>query len=272
MKCAICPHGCDLKDGQTGFCRARANRGGKVVSLTYGKVSALALDPIEKKPLKRFHPGSMILSVGATGCNLRCQFCQNHEIAQECGNVETREMSPEKLVHMALSLTQRGNIGLAFTYNEPLVGYEFVRDCAELAHRNELKTVLVTNGMINEEPLMAFLPVIDAMNIDLKGFTAEFYDALQGDLETVKNTIVKAQSCCHVEITTLVIPGENDNPEDMERQAAWIASLHPDIPLHLSRFFPRYHYTDRAPTPPETLQALADIARKHLRYVYFGNV
>lgn len=272
VACGLCPHRCELTEGQSGFCRARAVSGGKVVSLTYGRVSALALDPIEKKPLLHYYPGSMILSVGATGCNLRCQFCQNHKIAQDCGNAECEEISPDELVKTALMLRDRGNIGLAFTYNEPLVGYEYVRDCAKICHQNGLKTVLVTNGMICEEPLVELLPDIDAMNIDLKGFTAKFYNGLCGNLENVKNTIAKAQACCHVEVTTLIIPNDNDCPNDMERQAAWLASLRPDIPLHLSRFFPRYAYAGRTPTPLYTLQALADNARKYLRYVHLGNV
>lgn len=267
--CGICPHCCALAEGQIGFCRARSNRGGEVVSLTYGKVSALALDPIEKKPLRHFHPGSMILSVGATGCNMRCPFCQNHGIAQDCENAECEEVTPDALVRTAIKLRERGNIGLAFTYNEPLVGYEYVRDCAKLARQNGLKTVLVTNGMINDEPFAELLPQIDALNIDLKGFTARFYDGLRGDFETVKNTIEKAQKNCHVEVTTLVIPEENDSVDDMERQAAWLASLRPDIPLHLTRFYPRYHYSERASTPPETIRVLVNVARKHLRYVEF---
>lgn len=173
--CNLCPHQCKLSEGQNGFCRARANNGGKVVSLTYGRVSALALDPIEKKPLLHYYPGSMILSVGSTGCNLHCPFCQNHQIAQDCENVEYEEISPHELVKMALALRNRGNIGLAFTYNEPLVGFEFVRDSAKLCHRNDLKTILVTNGMICDEPLTELLPDIDAMNIDLKGVSLRHF-------------------------------------------------------------------------------------------------
>lgn len=268
--CGVCPHHCVLEEGQTGFCRARANHGGLSVSLTYGMLSSLALDPIEKKPLRRFYPGSMILSAGTTGCNLRCAFCQNHEISMAATpDIPRIRIEPENLVAEAMKLKPQGNIGLAFTYNEPLIGFEYVLDSARLARNVGLKTVLVTNGYTSPETLYAVLPFIDAMNIDLKGFTGPFYSNLKGDLETVKNTIHRAHSVCHVEVTTLIIPNENDSPEDMEHQAAWLASLNRDIPLHITRFFPRHQYYDRDPTPPETLAELGAIAEQHLRYVYY---
>ena len=270
--CPLCFHHCQLSEGQTGFCHARANQGGQIVCVNYGQLTALALDPIEKKPLRRFYPGSLILSVGSFGCNLRCPFCQNAEISMiDASSAHTVYYSPQSLVERALALRPQGNIGLAYTYNEPLVGYEYVRDCAVLAHDKQLKNVLVTNGTIAEEPLLALLPVIDALNIDLKGFTAEWYRRLGGDLVSVQRTIALAARSSHVEVTTLLIPGENDSEAEIEALAAWLASIDPDIPLHLSRFFPRYHLTDRGPTPIDEVYHLADIARRSLRWVYTGN-
>ena len=269
--CELCFHHCTLDEGQTGLCRARANRDGQVVSLNYGKLTALALDPIEKKPLRRFFPGSMVLSVGSFGCNLRCPFCQNAEIAAAGADIPTRDCSPQALVREAVRLRARGNIGVAYTYNEPLVGYEYVRDCAALVHEAGLQNVLVTNGTIEEQPWRALLPRIDAVNIDLKGFTVGWYRRLGGDLETVKQSITLAAQTCHVEITTLIVPGENDSEDEMRALSAWLAAIRPDIPLHISRFFPRHHMTDRPPTPVKTVYRLADIARENLQTVYTGN-
>lgn len=269
--CELCFHHCTLDEGQTGLCRARANRDGQIVSLNYGKLTAWALDPIEKKPLRRFHPGSMVLSVGSFGCNLRCPFCQNAAIAAAGADIPTRDCPPEALVREAVRLQARGNIGVAYTYNEPLVGYEYVRDCAALVHEAGLKNVLVTNGTIEEQPWRALLPWIDAVNIDLKGFTAEWYRRLGGDLETVKRSIALAAQTCHVEVTTLIVPGENDGEDEMRALSAWLAAVRPDIPLHVSRFFPRHHMTDRPPTPVKTVYHLADIARENLQSVYTGN-
>ncbi len=272
MICELCFHRCDLSEGQTGLCRTRACRGGVIVPLNYGKLTSLALDPIEKKPLRRFHPGSLILSAGSFGCNLRCPFCQNHEIsmARE-GGIKTVELSPEALADKALELRRYGNIGVAYTYNEPLIGYEYVRDCAALVHERGMVNVLVTNGTIEEAPWRALLPLIDAANIDLKGFTPEWYRKLGGDLETVKRSISLAAEQCHVEVTTLLVPGENDSVEEVRALARWLASVDPEIPLHLSRFFPRYRMTDRPPTPVEQVYRLADEARDYLSFVYTGN-
>lgn len=271
MTCTLCPHHCALSEGQAGLCRARKNERGKIVCANYGRVTSLALDPIEKKPFARFYPGSYILSVGSYGCNLHCPFCQNYEISMADASAQAVELTPEALVEKALELRERGNIGLAFTYNEPLVGYEFVRDCAALAKKEELKTALVTNGMIEPEPLAELLPLIDAMNIDLKGFTENFYKYIGGDLKTVKNTIAAAAKRCHVEVTTLIIPGLNDSADEMEAETRWLAAVDPKIPLHISRFFPRYREAERPATPVETIYALRDIASKQLKYVYTGN-
>ena len=270
--CGFCFHHCSLDEGQTGFCRARVNRGGAIVPLNYGKVVSLALDPIEKKPLRRFHSGSTILSVGSFGCNLRCPFCQNHEISMAGdGALRAEEISPEALAALAEELKPRGNVGVAYTYNEPLIGYEYVRDCAKAVHARGMLNVLVTNGTIGEAPWRALLPLIDAANIDLKGFTAAWYRRLGGDLETVKRNIALAAAQCHVEVTTLLIPGENDGEDEIRAMTRWLADIDPDIPLHLSRFFPRYRMTDRPPTPVETVYRLAEVARESLRRVYTGN-
>ena len=272
MICELCFHHCDLSEGQTGFCRARACWDGAIVPLNYGKAVSLALDPIEKKPLRRFHPGNKILSVGSFGCNLRCPFCQNHEISMSGdGELEMVGVSPETLADKALKLRPYGNIGVAYTYNEPLIGYEYVRDCAALIHERGMVNVLVTNGTIEEPPWRELLPYIDAANIDLKGFTPEWYRRLGGDLETVKRSIVLAAERCHVEVTTLLVPGENDSEEEVRSLARWLASVDRNIPLHLSRFFPRYRMTDKPPTPVERVYHLADAAREYLSFVYTGN-
>ena len=271
--CGLCFHHCKLEEGQTGYCRARGNRGGEIVSLNYGKVSSLALDPIEKKPLRRFHPGSKILSVGSFGCNLRCPFCQNHEISMTgAENAEALRLSPDALAEQAERLRRLGNIGAAYTYNEPLIGYEYVRDCAQTIRERGMLNVLVSNGTIEEKPWRELLPWLDAVNLDLKGFTADWYRKLGGDLETVKRSIaMAAESGCHVEVTTLLVTGENDGAEEITALSEWLASVDASIPLHLSRFFPRYRVTDKPPTPVETVYRLADVARQYLSFVYTGN-
>lgn len=271
LKCDICFHHCELDEGRTGLCRARANRGGQIVPLNYGRLTSLALDPIEKKPLRRFHPGVLVLSLGSFGCNLRCPFCQNAEISMAGAEFPARDYSPEALVQLALALRPRGNLGLAYTYNEPLVGYEFVRDCAAMVREAGMFNVLVTNGTIEEAPWRALLPLIDAVNIDLKGFTEAWYRRLGGDLETVKRSIALAAEACHLEVTTLVVPGCNDGEDELRALSGWLASLSPDIPLHISRFFPRHRMNDLPPTPVDTVYRLAAVARERLRYVYTGN-
>lgn len=271
--CGICPHHCKIEEGHIGLCNARMNRGGKIISENYGRITAMALDPIEKKPLYHFYPASRILSVGSYGCNLRCPFCQNCDISMVGGKgFEDSSIEPDQLVDKALQLVPMKNIGIAYTYNEPLIGYEYVRDCAQLAKQQGLKNVVVTNGYICEEPLADLLPVIDAFNIDLKGFTEDYYHELRGDLETVKRSIRMAASRCHVEVTTLIVPGKNDSEEEMEALSGWLASVNPEIPLHITRFFPRYKMLDRDATPVNTIFRLADIARRSLRYVHEGNV
>ena len=282
--CEVCFHHCDIPEGRRGFCGARTCVGGKVVPENYGRITALALDPIEKKPLRRFHPGGMILSAGSYGCNLRCPFCQNHGIswsAEAMGCVERAEtVTPEALAKTAVKLVPRGNIGLAFTYNEPLVGWEFVRNTAVLIHEAGLKNVLVTNGTAALPVLEALGPHIDAMNIDLKGFTERYYTGvLGGSLDMVKAFIARAVQLCHVELTTLIVPGENDSEDEMRALTGWVAELTDDegraigrqIPLHISRFFPRFRMTDREATEVRRVYRLAEVARERLEYVYTGN-
>ena len=283
-RCPVCFRHCELMEGQTGPCGARAASGGEVRPVYYGRISALALDPIEKKHLARFHHGSRILSAGGLGCNLRCPFCQNHEIAQAEGErgffVSTEEMPPERLAELAVHTRPKGNIGLAFTYNEPLVCWEYVRDTAKQVHERGLLNVLVTNGCAETAILAELIPYVDAMNIDLKGFTDRYYrEVLGGDRQMVMAFIREAVQRCHVELTTLIVPGENDSEEEMRRLSEWIAGLENvyggrtgrDIPLHISRFFPRHHMADRNPTEVRKIYELAGTAEKNLRYVYPGN-
>lgn len=281
-KCGVCFRKCEIEEGSAGACGVRTCRDGQVVPSNYGRVTSLALDPIEKKPLNRFFPGSMILSVGSYGCMLRCPFCQNSGIAAKENNgrwaAEADLITPEELADAAEGLKGRGNIGIAFTYNEPLVGYEFVRDTAKIVHGRGMKNVLVTNGTADTDVLRELVPYIDAMNIDLKGFTDRFYeDVLGGDRRMVTDFITEAVKACHVEITTLIVPGENDGEEEMRALSAWIAGLKTragsgsEIPLHVSRFFPRHRMTDREATDVGLVYRLADVARENLKYVYTGN-
>ena len=283
-RCAVCFRHCEIPEGETGFCGARTCQDGIVHASNYGRITALALDPIEKKPLNRFHPGSRILSVGSYGCNLRCPFCQNHEISWSAAAMAQSKkadtITPEELVETAIRYRSRGNIGLAFTYNEPLIGYEFVRDTAELCHRAGMVNVLVTNGTAEYAVLEELGPLIDAMNIDLKGFTDRYYrKVLGGDLDMVKAFIKEAVQHCHVELTTLIVPGENDTEEEMRTLTGWISELRDhngriigdSIPLHISRFFPRFRMKDRPATDVELVYHLANVAHERLRYVYTGN-
>lgn len=282
--CGVCFRHCNIPEGGTGFCGARTCQDGQVVPENYGKITALMLDPIEKKPLSRFHPGRRILSVGSYGCNLRCPFCQNYDISWgEAVNIrekKSEEITPQELVDTALFYRDRGNIGVAFTYNEPLIGYEFVRDTAKIVHEAGMLNVLVSNGTAELSVLEELLPYIDAMNIDLKGFTDEYYsEVLDGSRKMVMDFIERAVKDCHVELTTLIIPGENDSEDEIRRMSKWIAGLKDkdgnvmggDIPLHISRFFPRFHMTDRDATEVKKVYRLAEVAREELRYVYTGN-
>ena len=268
--CPVCFHHCALSEGQTGLCRARGNRGGEVVSLSYGLVTSIALDPVEKKPFNRWQSGKYILSVGTFGCNLSCAFCQNAPISQVGEEAETDSLSPERLADLAKEFVFRENVGAAFTYNEPLIGWEYVYDSAKLLHEKGLLVALVTNGTAEPEILEKLLPYVDAMNIDLKTWSAESYKKLGGDLDTVKRTITRAAKSCHVEVTTLAVPGISDSIEDMDREAAWLASISEELPLQISRYFPRWKM-NKPMTPMATMEKLCETARRYLKYVYAGN-
>lgn len=271
MKCPVCFHHCQLsKKGQYGFCKARVFDGEKIVLDNFGYVTSLALDPIEKKPLVQFYPGSYILSVGSYGCNLSCPFCQNYEISQMNLKKTSYYIEPEMLVNKAVELQEEGNIGLAFTYNEPLIGYEYVLACCKLSKEKGLKTVLVTNGCIDISILEKVLPYVDAMNIDLKGFDKTYFDYIGGDLPMTKAFIERAYKVCHIELTTLVVTGKNDDPLLFEKECQWIASLCKDIPLHISRYFPRYKEKAKM-TSLDILKEFERIARQYLTSVYLGN-
>ncbi|MDD2355236.1 MAG: AmmeMemoRadiSam system radical SAM enzyme [Lachnospiraceae bacterium] len=282
VTCNVCHAHCALSEGQTGRCMARWNNGGKIKAKNYGVITSLALDPIEKKPLARFFPGTRILSVGSYGCNLQCPFCQNYEISRSDGeaiHIQSETMSPEELCSLAAELKNngRGNIGVAFTYNEPLVGWEFVRDTAKLVHAAGMKNVLVSNGNASQEILAEILPYIDAMNIDLKSFDGNCYkDYLKGDLDMVKAFISTASRAehCDLEITSLIVPGHNDSPEEMRDLSSWIAALDDgrgiEIPLHITRYFPRYRESAPA-TDIALIHRLAAIAKENLHHVYIGN-
>ena len=272
--CGTCPRHCRLAAGAVGFCRARRAEGGGVVAVNYGKITSLALDPIEKKPLAFFHPGKPILSIGNFGCNLRCPFCQNDSISQ-CGENEVRcqTASPVELAELACRLgVERGNIGIAYTYNEPLVGWEFVRDCAREVHARGMLNVIVSNGCVEAAVVEEIAPLIDAANIDLKGPSQEFYDWVGGDFKAACRTIeMLHEGGCHVEVTTLIVPGRNDREEDVDAIASRLAAVSRDIPLHITRFFPRHMMSHASPTRVETVHALADVARRRLSRVLVGN-
>jgi len=274
VQCNLCPHRCRIIPGSTGICGVRKNIDGVLYALNYNRIASIALDPIEKKPLRHFHPGSMILSAGTVGCNLKCPFCQNHSISRcSIDQVDTFVMDSRSLVEKAIELQPEGNIGIAYTYNEPTVWFEYVYETAKLAKENGLCNVLVTNGYICKEPLTLLLPWIDAMNIDLKSFDNDFYQkTLKGGLEDVKTTILASAEKCHVEVTTLVIPDVNDSKTEIAEIAAFLSAISPQIPLHLSRFFPRFEWSDKPATPVNTLYELAETARKYLEFVYVGNV
>ena len=277
IRCLLCPHRCLIKEGQSSRCLSRKNMGGKLYSLNYGKVLGAALDPIEKKPLYRFYPSSYIFSVGTFGCNFDCLFCQNHSLVhsvpekiEEKTNNYRDEVSPEELIGAVLKTP---SIGIAFTYNEPTVWYEYIKDVLPLAKEKDLKTVLVTNGFIEEEPLHGILPMVDAMNIDLKSFSPQFYTKVcKGKIEPVTNTIKKAASQIHLEVTCLVIEGYNSGDDEMEALSQMLSKIRPDIPLHISAFYPAYKMRDKPPTRPETIKHLCKTAQRNLKYVYPGNI
>ncbi|MBI4722487.1 MAG: AmmeMemoRadiSam system radical SAM enzyme [Candidatus Stahlbacteria bacterium] len=267
VKCLLCPHSCVIAPGKTGICRARKNIDSVLYAINYGECVSLSMDPIEKKPLNHFYPGSQILSTASNSCNLACPFCQNAKISQS--NAPTQYIAPEELIDMAV---RKKSIGIAYTYTEPFTWYEYVLDTARLAHKQGLKNVIVTNGMINEKPLIELLPYIDAANIDLKSMDAAFYkNILHGELEQVLNTIRITKKHWHIEITNLIVPNYNDSIELLTQLVDFVASIGIDTPLHFSRYFP--HYKVVVPhTPIETLKEAYRIGKEKLHYVYIGNV
>jgi pyruvate formate lyase activating enzyme len=268
--CTLCPQACRLQEGERGKCRVRFRRGDRIYLASYGQVSALALDPIEKKPLYHFYPGAAILSVGTIGCNLHCGFCQNWEIAH--GEAPTEYLSPEDLVALADKYRARGNIGLAYTYSEPLVWYEYVYDTARLAREKGFKNVLVTNGYLNPEPLQELLPFIDAANLDIKAWIDDFYGRnCEGRVGPVKKAAAIMAKTVHLEVTNLLIPGENDGEEEIRELVRFVAGLDRRIPLHFSRYHPDYRM-ELPPTPLPVLEKAYRIAKEELYYVYVGNV
>ena len=274
VQCDLCPRECKIKEGEKGYCKVRHNVNGKLSSLVYSKIAALQIDPIEKKPLFHFYPGSRVFSFGTLGCNLRCTYCQNWNISQTAPDEENQEdISPEEIIDLAI---KRKCKIIAATYNEPTIFYEFMLDVFKIAKERGLKTVVVSNGFINEKPLKLLLKYTDAFNIDLKGFDKKFYTKLTTAwLNPVLDTIKKIkESGRWLEITNLIIPTKNDKLEIIRELCKWInENLGDDVPLHLSAFFPTYHLLDLPPTPRSTLDMAFDIAKEeHLHFVFQGNV
>ncbi len=269
VQCLLCPKNCIIACGSVGNCGVRKNIDGMLYSLVYGKTTGVAVDPIEKKPLYHFHPGEYILSLGTRGCNLGCIFCQNWQISQN-PNANLKDITKEEIVSAAL---RQKTFGIAYTYNEPFIWYEFVRETAMLAKENGLENVLVTNGYVNPEPLEDLLPLIGAMNIDLKAMDDQFYrSTCKGTLDPVLDTIKRAKQSTHIELTNLIIPTLNDSDVQIEKLAEWVLNnTGADTPLHLSRYFPCYEL-NLPPTPIEKMIHVKAIAEKKLKYVYLGNV
>ncbi|MCP4291740.1 MAG: AmmeMemoRadiSam system radical SAM enzyme [bacterium] len=271
VSCQLCPLQCTLKINQHGPCETRFNSEGQMKPLHYGQIVAAATDPIEKKPLYHFHPGSFITSVAAPGCNLHCRFCQNHNISQgKNAGRNTESVSVQDVIDVAF---QDNSVGIAFTYSEPLVWFEFVRDCAAEAKQKGLKTVLVTNGFLNPEPLAEILPFIDAANIDLKAMDNDFYRKIcKAELQPVLKAIRQFHDAgVHLELTNLLIPGHNDSPEEIDKLVDFIADLNPQIPLHFSAYHPAWKMQAPA-TPVSTMKRVREQAAVKLPWVYLGNV
>lgn len=265
--CTLCPHTCKLNDGETGLCGVRKNIGNKLYSLSYGKIGAMSVDPMRKKPIYNFMADEQVFSIGTFGCNLSCDFCQNHELVVNTENIVN--MTPEQLISM---VEERNLCALAYTYNEPITDYEFVLESAKLARRKSIANVLVTNGYINSKPFEELLKYIDAANIDLKSMKDSFYKEIcGGSLRPVIESIKLASKYTHVEVSTLIIGSENDSEEDMESEAKLLASIDKNITLHINRYFPRYKRHDPS-TNIDKLYELKKIADTYLKHVYVGNV
>ncbi len=267
IQCELCPHYCRILSGRTGRCGIRRHQEGTLIAETYGLISSLAMDPVEKKPLFHVKPGREILSVGSAGCNFRCSFCQNWEISQK--RPQLSELTPNELV--ATAVNQKA-CGVAYTYNEPIVNFEYVMDCARLTRQKGLINVMVTNGFINPEPLQELLPLIDAWNIDVKSIRPEFYrQVCGGELGAVLETVSTVAKVKYVELTHLVVTDGNDREEEFVELVDWIASISPEIPLHITRYFPQYQRNTPS-TEMKLLYRAREIARQKLAWVYVGNV
>jgi pyruvate formate lyase activating enzyme len=274
VQCMLCPHHCVLHPGERGKCHVRVNENNELYTETYGQVAAMNMDPIEKKPLYHFYPGSQILSIGTFGCNFHCQFCQNCDISQASlkDMPHVSSYTPREIVYKAGTIKQ--NIGIAYTYNEPSIWYEFIQDVAKEAKQENLLNVMISNGYINQKPMSGLLEYMDAFNIDLKAFDEDFYKkyvlARLGPVKERVKQISKAGK--HLEITNLVIPTLNDDPATFEEMVKWIeGETGPKTILHLSRYFPNYKMQIQS-TSVGRLHEFYEIAKKYLHYVYLGNV
>lgn len=274
VQCTLCPVTCKISDGKRGLCGVRENKKGDLYTLIYGKASSVADDPIEKKPLYHFYPGTHVLSFGTVGCNLKCLFCQNYTISQaKFGSIPMRDVKVDEVVPL---IEQYGSYGAAWTYNEPTIWHEFTYDASKLVTEAGYYSVYVTNGYINEDPLRELAPYLDAMNVDVKAFTDRFYKKLcKGRLQPVLDTCALAKELgIHLELTKLVVPEENDDPSETRKFCKWVAEeLGTEVPVHFSRFHPDYKMKDRKRTPMKTLDECYEIAQSEgLKYVYLGNI
>jgi pyruvate formate lyase activating enzyme len=266
LRCELCPHNCKIAENKTGICQVRKNFDGKLYSLNYGKVSSLGLDPVEKKPLYHFYPQSEVLSFGSWGCNMSCVFCQNWQISQQ--KPQLRDLKPVEVVELAL---EKGVDLLAYTYSEPTIFYEYMLETAEIASKEGLKNIMVSNGFINQKPLEELIPYLDAANIDLKAFNNDFYKKqCNGGLEAVKRTIKTLAGEVHLEVTTLIITDLNDDLEELESLFSWLAEINSELPLHLSRYHPAYKLNN-PPTNLNLMKKASKKAKEYLEHVYLGN-
>jgi len=267
IKCELCPHVCRIPEHATGRCGVRRMKHGSLIAEAYGQISSLAMDPIEKKPLFHVKPGCEILSLGSAGCNFRCSFCQNWTISQKYPSLSS--LTPGQLVETAQA---QAACGVAYTYNEPLINYEYLRDCARQVHDHGLLNVVVTNGYINPAPLKELLPLIDAWNIDIKSMRPEFYRRFCGaELAPVLETVKTVVGHAHVEITHLVVTDGNDDLEQISELVDWLAALSPEIPIHFTRYYPQYQWK-AMPTDLEFLYKARELAKRKLHWVYLGNI
>lgn len=270
--CDLCPRHCLLDQGALGYCGARTNKNGEISSLSYGQILALSLDPTEKKPFYKFYPGKKILSAGTFGCNMACPFCQNYQISMgPYAKLRSKYLSPTSLVGEALGLMDYGNIGIAFTYNEPLINFEYVLETCTIAKEEGLKTAIISNGQIEEKYLLKLIPYVDAWNIDLKCFSEEGYRKLGGDFKTTLRTIDLVHFQAHLEVASLIVPEISDDLADFASQIDYLSKLDPHIPIHINRYFPSYLYGED-PTDINLLMKFQDIAKEKLSYVQVRNI